>query len=192
MDKERLAQLNERLRGWRTLGERMSNGDTLCTGCWDRSNHDTDTDNDIPSGEPIFYSTPNPEYGDCDAYCLSCVTDDAEVWDIIPVGEFSVEEGPGHTSVAPGDVVERVWSALKEKCCADPAKAKQCVMVSKADVRDALSASKVQGLVDALDWYAQQFCELGQYHECCGRMTGDQCSGCLARKAVASFKEGRS
>lgn len=36
-------------------------------------------------------------------------------------------------------------------------------------------------LVEALRWYADQFCELGTSHECCGRLTPDECSGCKAR-----------
>ena len=38
----------------------------------------------------------------------------------------------------------------------------------------------------ALEWYADQFCELGSSHECCGRMSDDECSGCRARAALAA------
>ena len=41
--------------------------------------------------------------------------------------------------------------------------------------------AEVERLREALGWYAKQFCELGTSHECCGRMTADDCSGCLAR-----------
>lgn len=37
------------------------------------------------------------------------------------------------------DIVEEAWNALKERCCADPANAKKCVMVSKADFTAAIS-----------------------------------------------------
>lgn len=46
-------------------------------------------------------------------------------------------------------------------------------------------------VVEALRWYGHQFCELGASHECCGRMTDDDCSGCKARIALAKL-EGRS
>lgn len=77
------------LRGWRTLGDRKSDGEVMCTGCWDRSNHDTSADHDIPSGDPVFWSSPHPEYGDCDAYCTRCVIDDAECEEIIDAGHAS-------------------------------------------------------------------------------------------------------
>lgn len=76
-----------RLRGWRSLGDRRSNGDVMCTGCWDRSDHDTDADHDIPAGHSVFWTTPHPEYGDCDAYCFACALDDAECWEIITTAE---------------------------------------------------------------------------------------------------------
>ena len=38
----------------------------------------------------------------------------------------------------------------------------------------------------ALEWYADQFCELGNSHECCGRMSDDECSGCRARAALSA------
>ena len=37
--------------------------------------------------------------------------------------------------------VERVWSALKDRVCADPEKAKRCVMVGRDDIAAALTAS---------------------------------------------------
>lgn len=39
-----------------------------------------------------------------------------------------------------GDEVEAVWEALKARCCADPANAKKCVMVSKDDFTAAITA----------------------------------------------------
>ncbi len=42
-------------------------------------------------------------------------------------------------------------------------------------------------VVEALRWYGHQFCELGASHECCGRMTDDDCSGCKARIALAKL-----
>lgn len=49
-------------------------------------------------------------------------------------------------------------------------------------------ASANNELIDALEWYGEQFCELGQYHECCGRMGDDQCSGCKARALLTRVK----
>jgi len=39
--------------------------------------------------------------------------------------------------------------------------------------------------VEILGYYADQFCELGKYHECCGKLGDDQCSGCKARAFLA-------
>ncbi len=36
----------------------------------------------------------------------------------------------------------------------------------------------------ALREYSDIFCELGESHECCGRLTEADCSGCLARKTL--------
>ena len=41
-------------------------------------------------------------------------------------------------------------------------------------------------LREHLKWYADTFCELGNAHECCGRMSEDDCSGCRARAALAA------
>lgn len=38
--------------------------------------------------------------------------------------------------------VERVWTALTERCCSDPPNAKRCVMVSKDDLRASLEAAQ--------------------------------------------------
>ena len=83
------AGLSERLRGWRILSKRKSGGETMCAGCWDRSEHDTSADHDIPSGDPVFYSPPHPEYGDCDAYCVRCTLEDAESYEILTAAEAS-------------------------------------------------------------------------------------------------------
>lgn len=37
----------------------------------------------------------------------------------------------------------------------------------------------------ALRTYGQQFCELGEFHDACGKMRDVDCSGCLARTALA-------
>jgi hypothetical protein len=37
---------------------------------------------------------------------------------------------------------------------------------------------------EALAYYADTFCELDEGHECCGKGTDDQCSGCKARAAL--------
>jgi len=40
--------------------------------------------------------------------------------------------------------VERVWTALKDKCCSDPIKANRVVMVGRADIAAALAALGVK------------------------------------------------
>ena len=52
-----------------------------------------------------------------------------------------------------------------------------------ADRIEALSA-EVERLREALNYYAEDFCELGAAHECCGRLTKWECSGCFARAAL--------
>lgn len=81
--------LDKKLGGWRTLGDRRSDGEVMCAGCWDRSDHDTEADHEIPAGDPIFWTQPHPEYGDCDAYCFKCVVEDAEAWEVISMEEAS-------------------------------------------------------------------------------------------------------
>lgn len=49
-------------------------------------------------------------------------------------------------------------------------------------------AQDVAALVAALRRYADQFCELGPYTEACGKLEWDQCSGCLARAALAKHE----
>lgn len=47
------------------------------------------------------------------------------------------------------------------------------------------AVSEIERLRAALEWYADQMCELGTAHECCGKMDSTDCSGCVARKALA-------
>lgn len=90
-------EIAAKLRGWRTLGTRKSNGEVICAGCWDRSEHDTEADHDIPKGHDVWWTTPHPEYGDCDAYCTKCVIEDAEAWEIISSKDASsILEGNPH------------------------------------------------------------------------------------------------
>ena len=44
----------------------------LCTGCWDKSDHDTEADNDIPVGQPVYSRRVSHEYDEWDAYCQKC------------------------------------------------------------------------------------------------------------------------
>jgi hypothetical protein len=62
-----------------TLGDHPSDGEVLCTGCWDNSDWDTNADNNIPAGAPIYYSEPSPEYGECNAYCEKCAREQADL-----------------------------------------------------------------------------------------------------------------
>lgn len=49
-----------------------------------------------------------------------------------------------------------------------------------------LAHSKAAGAVrEALEWYADTFCEHGKYSEVCGKLSPDECSGCKARQALA-------
>jgi hypothetical protein len=84
-----LEQLANVLSGWRSLGERPSDGEVMCAGCWDRSEHDTEADHDIPRGAPVFWSSPHPEYDDCDAYCASCAAEDAHAYELITDAELA-------------------------------------------------------------------------------------------------------
>lgn len=50
----------------------------------------------------------------------------------------------------------------------------------------ASAPAPASGRVDAvLRHYADTFCELGSDHECCGKLSKDECSGCLARSAIS-------
>jgi hypothetical protein len=42
------------------------------------------------------------------------------------------------------------------------------------------------GALDVIAKYASTFCELGEHHECCGRMSQDECSGCAAKAYLRS------
>lgn len=46
------------------------------------------------------------------------------------------------------------------------------------------SEARIAQLEGHLSYYAETFCELGTSHECCGRLTDDDCSGCRARTAL--------
>ncbi len=54
------------------LREGTSDGEYLCTGCWDNSDHDTDANNDIPHGASIYWRCTSTMYDSWDAYCESC------------------------------------------------------------------------------------------------------------------------
>jgi molecular chaperone GrpE (heat shock protein) len=48
--------------------------------------------------------------------------------------------------------------------------------------------ARVEALEEALEWYADQFCEFSKYHEGCGKHDDDTCAGCKARAALAGEK----
>lgn len=54
------------------IGENLSDGDTLCTGCWDESDWDVSAKNDIPAGEPVYYRCVSIACDEWDAYCQKC------------------------------------------------------------------------------------------------------------------------
>ncbi len=41
-------------------------------------------------------------------------------------------------------------------------------------------------LREVVEHYADLFCEWGAAHECCGKLSDDECSGCKARAALSS------
>jgi len=56
---------------------------------------------------------------------------------------------------------------------------------TEAEALTAWNARTVQAeLVEALKWYADQFCEFGQPNEGCGKYHDDVCAGCKARSAI--------
>jgi len=56
---------------------------------------------------------------------------------------------------------------------------------TEAEALTAWNARTVQAeLVEALKWYADQFCEFGQSNEGCGKYHDDVCAGCKARSAI--------
>ena len=57
------------------LGDAVSDGEITCTGCWDKSEHDAHGNHSIPDGDPVYWTSPHPESGECDAYCLACAED---------------------------------------------------------------------------------------------------------------------
>ena len=44
--------------------------------------------------------------------------------------------------------------------------------------------SQYRRMEEALRWYGDQMCELGSAHECCGKLTSDECAGCASRQAL--------
>jgi len=54
------------------------------------------------------------------------------------------------------------------------------VITAKLAEKDA----DIARLSEVLRYYGHQFCELGESHECCGRLSKDECSGCFARQAL--------
>lgn len=56
--------------------------------------------------------------------------------------------------------------------------------IEKAATALSSAQAEIERLRGVLFWYADQFCELGPYTEACGKLTGDDCSGCLARTAL--------
>lgn len=65
--------------------EGVSDGERLCTGCWDNSDNDTKSDNDIARGEPIYWQRASFEYDEWNPYCESCARAMADNW-AMPVG----------------------------------------------------------------------------------------------------------
>lgn len=53
-----------------TLGKHPSDGETMCTGCWDESNHNTRANTNIRKGAPVYFLECFTDCGfEYDAYC---------------------------------------------------------------------------------------------------------------------------
>lgn len=75
----------------------------------------------------------------------------------------------------------QAWAPLIASGYESPSAAQPMLDASKLiiDMADRLTRYEA-----ALRKYGQEFCELGEYHDACGRMTDLDCSGCAARKAL--------
>lgn len=51
-------------------GRDLSDGNTICAGCWDKS--DCNRNNDVPEGEPIYWQSASYEYNEYESYCRRC------------------------------------------------------------------------------------------------------------------------
>lgn len=59
------------------VADGISDGEQLCTGCWDNSGHDVKADNDIPAGAPIYWRIASVEHDEWNAYCRRCAEAEA-------------------------------------------------------------------------------------------------------------------
>ena len=80
------------------------------------------------------------------------------------------------------------WNELKPESNGDDYSADALAVALIASIQAAFAEREAR-LVGALEWYGDTFCELGSSHECCGRLSSDECSGCYARATLAALKD---
>ena len=102
-------------------------------------------------------------------------------WQVDAPEDESVEIADRIFAIA--GLYETAPEALPDARLIAAAPALRDTVVDLADLADA-QAQEIAKLRSALEWYAAQFCELDKSHECCGRMTEFDCSGCRARAAL--------
>jgi hypothetical protein len=78
------------------------------------------------------------------------------------------------------DEAMEVWQDAFQAWRGKSHQAAAAVITAKLAEKDA----EIARLSEALRYYGHQFCELGESHECCGRLSEDDCSGCFARQAL--------
>lgn len=62
---------HQRIEGFE-IGANLSDGETLCTGCWDESEWDVNAANNIPAGDPVYFRLVSIACDEYDAYCQKC------------------------------------------------------------------------------------------------------------------------
>ena len=66
-----------------TLSDRPSDGETMCTGCWDESDHNTEANTNIRKGAPVYYRECFTDCGfEYDAYCRKCALEYNSRWEM--------------------------------------------------------------------------------------------------------------
>ena len=80
------------------------------------------------------------------------------------------------------------WDQLKPESNGNDYSADALAAALIASIQAAFAEREAR-LVGALEWYGDTFCELGSSHECCGRLSSDECSGCQARATLAALKD---
>jgi chromosome segregation ATPase len=85
---------------------------------------------------------------------------------------------------------EAELAAAREKC--ERWQNRVSHLVKEDDAALAEYRAQVAKLREALEWYADQMCELSRDYEGCGNLTENECAGCRARAVLAETKGGDS